>query len=175
MSRGQDARELRRRALERTRWRAERELHDHTLDAWRTPGRRRALVTAWLATVAAAVAWTWSGSPPWSALVVFPALLAVSWRLRRVVRGLADLPEEWLGPGLTARRNRVYWLSYVTLISLLLNVLVAAWIASEHLGWSPRASHLEAFLWGFAGLSFALPSALLAWQDPLPAPPRAEP
>jgi hypothetical protein len=145
---------------------AERLLRDTRLDGWRTPGRRRGLVLATLAALATVSALAWFDRPV--ALLVAIAV-AVGWYvlLRRVVRGMADLPDAFVDERVRAMRNERYRYAYGILSAVVMLLLLAGYMATDasRLTWQPEARHLHAAFWWVLGLSLALPSMLVAWGE----------
>ncbi|MEL6185817.1 MAG: hypothetical protein AAFU79_14435 [Myxococcota bacterium] len=167
MSHQERARALRAEALDKIRDRAERELTDRSLDAWRSPGRRRWVVAGWLASVLVLVGLSWAGPTIAIAAALF-VVIGASWFLRRVVRGMADLPEELLDERMEAVRNRAYRWAYAMLVAVLSVVLVVAWLAADArlVDWQPSANVFQALMWLVVGLAMGLPSAVVAVTEP---------
>lgn len=145
---------------------AERLQRDTRLDAWRSPGRRRALVVAMLAALAGVAALAWTDRPV--ALLVGLAVAAGLYvLLRRVVRGMADLPDAFVDERVRVVRNERYRSAYQVLSAVAVVVLLAGYMATDasRLAWQPEARHLHAAFWSVLGLSLALPSMLMAWSE----------
>jgi hypothetical protein len=145
---------------------AERLQRDTRLDAWRTPGRRRALVLATLAVLAAVAALAWFDRSV-ALLVALAVAARVYVQLRRVVRGMADLPDAFVDERVRAMRNERYRHAYQVLSAVVMVLLLAGYIATDasRLAWQPEARHLHAAFWAVLGLSLALPSMLVAWSE----------
>lgn len=145
---------------------ADRLQRDTRLDAWRTPGRRRALVLATLVVLVAVAALAWFDRSV--ALLVALAVAARLYvQLRRVVRGMADLPDAFVDERVRAVRNERYRYAYQVLSALVMLLLLAGYMATDasRLAWQPEARHLHAAFWAVFGLSLALPSMLVAWSE----------
>ena len=152
--------------IDSLRERADRELNDERFAAWREPGRRRLLVGAWLLAVAVTTVAAWFDW--WAVLPLgMIAVLAAAFALRRVVRGMADLPDELLDERMTARRNRAYRLAYSTLAAVALLPPLALWLAADanRIDFTLEARHLGAVTWLTLGVALALPSAILALTE----------
>ena len=145
---------------------ANRLQRDTRLDAWRTPGRRRALVLATLAALAgvSVLAWLDRSVALLLAIAVAAGLYVL---LRRVVRGMADLPDAFVDERVRAMRNERYRYAYQVLSAVVMLVLLAGYLATDasRLTWQPEARHLHAAFWLVLGLSLALPSMLVAWGE----------
>ena len=145
---------------------AERLQRDTRLDAWRTLPRRRLLVVAMLAVLAAIVtlAWLDLGVPM---LIALALALSVFLFLRRVVRGMADLPDELVDERVRAVRNERYRVAFQAVSGVTAFLLLAGYIAadSSRLAWQPEARHLHAGFWWLIVSSLALPTMLVAWNE----------
>lgn len=145
---------------------ADRLLRDTRLDPWRTPGRRRALVVATLVGLAAIAACAWFDLSL-AFLVALAFGVGAYVLLRRVVRGMADLPDAFVDERVRAMRNDRYRIAYQVLSAVVMLVLLAAYLATDasRLAWQPEARHVHAAFWAVLGLSLALPSMLVAWHE----------
>ena len=148
------------------RERAERELNDERFAPWRRPGRRRLLVGAWLAAVAVTTVGAWFD---WWAVLPLGLIvtLGVAFLLRRVVRGMADIPEELLDERMRTRRDRAYRVAYSILAAVALLPGMVLWLAADasRIGFSLEARHLGALMYLVLGVALALPSAILALTE----------
>ena len=145
---------------------AERLQRDTRLDAWRTPGRRRALVLAILAALAVVATLAWFDRSV-ALLIAISAAVGLYVLLRRVVRGMADLPDAFVDERVRAMRNERYRYAYQVLSAVVMVLLLAGYVATDaaRLTWQPEARHLHAAFWWVLGLSLALPSMLVAWNE----------
>ncbi len=145
---------------------AERLQRDTRLDAWRTPGRRRGLVLAGLAALAGVSALAWFDRSV-ALLVAIAVAVGLYVLLRRVVRGMADLPDAFVDERVRAMRNERYRTAYQLLSAVVMLLLLAGYLATDasRLTWQPEARHLHAAFWMVLGLSLALPSMLVAWGE----------
>jgi hypothetical protein len=87
--------------------------------------------------------------------------------LRRIVRGMADLPDRVIDERMAQVRNQTYRVAYLTLVSLTSLALLVVWIAADaaRFDFQLAAPNLHAMFWGFLFLAAVLPSALLAWTE----------
>lgn len=145
---------------------AERLQRDTRLDAWRTPGRRRGLVLASLGALAGVSALAWFDRSV-ALLVAIAVAVGLYVLLRRVVRGMADLPDAFVDERVRAMRNERYRTAYQLLSAVVMLLLLAGYLATDasRLTWQPEARHLHAAFWLVLGLSLALPSMLVAWGE----------
>ncbi len=145
---------------------AERLQRDTRLDAWRTPGRRRTLVLASLVALAGVSALAWFDRSV-ALLVAIAVAVGLYVLLRRVVRGMADLPDAFVDERVRAMRNERYRYAYQVLSAVVMLLLLAGYMATDasRLTWQPEARHLHAAFWMVLGLSLALPSMLVAWGE----------
>jgi uncharacterized membrane protein len=145
---------------------AERLQRDTRLDGWRTPARRRALVLATLAVLALVAALAWFDRSV-ALLVAIAVAAGLYVLLRRVVRGMADLPDAFVDERVRAMRNDRYRTAYQVLSAVVMLLLLAGYMATDasRLSWKPEAHHLHAAFWTVLGLSLALPSMLVAWSE----------
>lgn len=145
---------------------AERLQRDTRLDGWRTPARRRALVLATLAVLALVAALAWFDRSV-ALLVAIAVAAGLYVLLRRVVRGMADLPDAFVDERVRAMRNDRYRTAYQVLSAVVMLLLLAGYMATDasRLTWQPEAHHLHAAFWTVLGLSLALPSMLVAWSE----------
>ena len=145
---------------------AERLQRDTRLDAWRTLGRRRGLVLATLAALAAVAALAWLDRAV-ALLIAIAVAAGLYVLLRRVVRGMADLPDAFVDERVRAMRNERYRYAYQVLSAVVMLLLLAGYIATDasRLAWQPEARHLHAAFWTVLGISLALPSMLVAWGE----------
>lgn len=145
---------------------AERLQRDTRLDAWRTPSRRRGLVLASLAALAGVSALAWFDRSV-ALLVAIAVAVGLYVLLRRVVRGMADLPDAFVDERVRAMRNERYRTAYQLLSGAVMLLLLAGYMATDasRLTWQPEARHLHAAFWMVLGLSLALPSMLVAWGE----------
>ncbi len=145
---------------------AERLQRDTRLDAWRTPARRRGLVLATLAALAGISVLAWLDRSV--ALLVAIALgVGLYVLLRRVVRGMADLPDAFVDERVRTMRNERYRYAYQVLSGVVMLLLLAGYLATDasRMTWQPEARHVHAAFWMVLGLSLALPSMLVAWGE----------
>lgn len=141
---------------------AERELTDSRWDHLRTRRVRRGLVLAWLVTTALiAVAWP-AGAIAWVGLPGIAAWIVAFTLLRRSVRSLADLPEEFLDERQIAVRDRVYLHAYRIFSLGVLLLLFALAVVVDRYGLAYES--VSGAMWLAIGTSMGLPSAVLAWQ-----------
>jgi hypothetical protein len=145
---------------------ARRAQTDTSLDALRTPGRRRLVVLVCLALIAVAVATAWGGSAVWTLVALAPAIGAV-WLVRRLVRLMADLPDDLVDERVRAVRNQRYVEAYRLLSAITVAVLLVVFIGADavRIDWVLEARHVHAMFWLVMLMSFALPSMLLAWSE----------
>jgi len=108
---------------------AQRARTDTLLDALRSPGRRRLAALASLARILVAVAVAWSGSTVWTLVALVPAVGGV-WLVRRLVRSMADLPDELVGERVLTVRNERYVEAY-RILSAVTIVVLLAWSERE--------------------------------------------
>ena len=141
-------------------------IDDPRYDAWRSQGRRRALVSAAVLSIVITVAACLYGNP---LLLLLPIIASACcwWLLRKVVRGMADLPDEFVDERMRAVRNEHYLYAYRILSALMLVVVLAMYMASDagRLDWQPETAHVHALFWGLLLVSGMLPSMLLAWSQ----------
>ena len=145
---------------------AHRARTDTSLDALRSPGRRRLAALACLALILVAVAAAWSDSAIWTVVALVPAWGGV-WLVRRLVRLMADLPDELIDERVRAVRNERYLEAYRILSVVTIVVLLVGYIGTDapRIGWALEARHVHAMFWLVLFLSLALPSILLAWSE----------
>jgi hypothetical protein len=145
---------------------AHRARTDTSLDALRSPGRRRIAALASLALILVAAAVAWSGSAVWTLVALVPAVGGV-WLVRRLVRLMADLPDDLVDERVRAVRNERYVEAYRILSAVTVVILLVSYIGTDasRLAWQLEARHLHAMFWLVLLLSFALPSILLAWSE----------
>jgi hypothetical protein len=141
-------------------------LDDTRLDRWRTRARRRAIVLAALAAIGAVVAAAWFDRSI-ALLAALAVATLVTILLRRVVRGLADLPDAFVDERIRAMRNERYLSAYRILSGSLVAVLIVLYIAADgqRIGWDIAARHIHALFWSVFWVSLTLPSMLLAWNE----------
>lgn len=163
-----ETRELRREMVEKARPTAEQYLNDARYDWLRPLGRRRLLVVAAGAVIAALSLALWFDAPRVVSLILMAAGFGAYSLLKWSVRAMADLPEELIDERMNAVRNRQYRLAYSLLSSVTVVVLFSMWIATDasRIAWEPAARHLESLFWGFMFSSVCLPSMLVAWTEP---------
>ncbi|TVR85041.1 MAG: hypothetical protein EA416_17770 [Trueperaceae bacterium] len=145
---------------------AEGLLNDTRLDPWRSKRRRRAIVVAALAVFAAVATAAWFDRSV-ALLAALAVATLVTIALRRVVRGLADLPDAFVDERIRAMRNQRYLSAYRILSASLVAVLIVLYIAADgqRIGWDIAARHIHALFWSVFWVSFTLPSMLLAWNE----------
>lgn len=138
-----------------------KEMSDTRWDRLRTPVARRALVVLWVAaTLAIGIAWPIGVVGSW-ALVGLPVWIVVFYALRRSVRALADIPDEFLDERQVAVRDRVYLHAYRLFAAAVLILLFAlSIIVDRH---TLTYEDMSGAMWAALGLSLGLPSAVLAW------------
>ncbi|NGP52745.1 hypothetical protein [Thioalkalivibrio sp. XN8] len=141
-------------------------LNDTRFDGWRAARRRRLLVVAAALAIALTVAAAWYGNN----LLFLPALALAGgawWLLRQVVRGMADLPDEFVDERIRSVRNEHYLYAYRALSGLVALATLAMYLAADatRVGWQPGADQLHALFWGVLLLAGMLPSMLLAWSQ----------
>lgn len=152
--------------IDAIRDKADRELNDERFAAWRTPSRRRLVIAGWIATVGLTTVAAWFDWP-----LVLPiglvAALGFAFLLRRIVRGMADLPDELLDERMLARRNQAYRMAYSGLAVVALIPAVALWLAADAtaIDFELEARHLGALTYLVLGIALALPSAILAMTE----------
>ena len=139
---------------------------DTSLDALRPLGRRRLVVLACLFLIAIAVGAAWGGSAIWTLVALAPAIAGV-WLVRRVVRLMADLPDELVDERVRTVRNQRYVEAYRLLSAVMVAVLLVVYIGADapRIDWVLEARHVHAMFWLVMLMSFALPSMLLAWSE----------
>ncbi len=141
-------------------------LFDSRYDSWRSAGRRRVLVIASVL----AIVFTCIASVTDNPILLLPTLGVAGgcwWVLRKVVRGMADLPDDFIDERIQAVRNEHYLYAYRILCGVLCLVLIAFYMAADarQIQWQPGANHLHALFWGTLLSSAMLPSMLLAWTQ----------
>lgn len=140
----------------------EKELTDTTWDRLRNRPARRALVVAWLVvTVVTAVAWP-AGLVGYVGLPAVAVWIAAYYVLRRSVRTLADMPDEYLDERQIAVRDRVYLHAYRIFALGVLLTLFAVTVAVDR--YEMGYEGLSGVMWFAIGISMGLPSAVLAWN-----------
>ena len=141
-------------------------LDDPRYDAWRSQGRRRALVIGAVVSILATVAACLHDDP---VIVLLAIVIAAGcwWLLRKAVRGIADLPDEFVDERIRSVRNEHYLYAYRILSALTLVVVLAMYMAADagRFAWQPAANHVHALFWAVLLLSAMLPSMLLAWSQ----------
>lgn len=145
---------------------AQRLQSDTSLDALRSRGRRRLVVLASMVLIAAAVAAAWGGSTLWTLIALVPAIGSV-WLMRRLVRQMADLPDNLVDERVRSVRNQSYLDAYRLLSAIIVSVLLVVYLGADAplLDWALEARHVHAMFWLVMLMSFALPSMLLAWRE----------
>lgn len=145
---------------------ARRAMEDTRLDGLRTLARRRWLVLGWVLVTAASVAAILLDEP-----LVQLAAIAVGggavWLLRRVVRLVADLPDDFLDERQVATRDRVYRRAYSIVTSTVVAVVMVASIAwdAARIPFELAPVHLDALFWAVLLAALGTPSAVYAWTQ----------
>lgn len=120
------------------------------------------LVIGWLvATIVIAVAWP-AGLIGYVGLPAIAAWIAVFYFLRRSVRAMADLPDEYLDERQVAVRDRVYLHAYRIFSLGVLLALFAMAVLVDRYGLTYES--VSGMMWLAIGTSMGLPSAVLAWN-----------
>lgn len=141
-------------------------LEDTRYDRWRPTGRRRLLVLAATLSIILTCYTAWIGD----VFLLLPAIMVSGgcwWILRKVVRGMADLPDEFVDERIRAVRNEHYLYAYRLLSGGACLVVLLMFMAADarQLAWQVEARHLEALFWAVLLSSLMLPSMLLAWSQ----------
>jgi hypothetical protein len=141
-------------------------LDDPRYEAWRSQGRRRKLVVGAALSILATVAACIHDNP----VVVLLAIVVSAgcwWLLRKAVRGIADLPDEFVDERIRAVRNEHYLYAYRILSALVMTAVLVMYMAADgsRLAWQPGANHMHALFWAVLLSSAMLPSMLLAWSQ----------
>ena len=162
-----DSKAMRGEALDKVRHLADRSLNDTRLDSWRTPGRQRAIVIAAFLCVAATV---WATAQGWSIISLGLVLIdwGFVWLLRRLVRAMADLPEEFIDERMLQVRDRAYRHSYMAVVGGLAVITSVAMLVMDFTDelWVVNSDQMFAGLWGVLMIGMMLPSAIIAWTEP---------
>lgn len=147
---------------------ARRELHDQRFAFLRTLPRRRGLVVAVFALVAAYGVGMFADWPVLS-LAALLGYMAGLWALRTATRTIPDLPEELVDERMREVRGRTYRLAYIGAMAGL-SVYLVVYIANQVMakaGWlapmSADGLHDLSFVLLFSCL--ALPSSIYAWTE----------
>jgi hypothetical protein len=111
-------------------------------------------------TVVIAVAWP-AGLVGYVGLPAVAVWVAVFYFLRRSVRTMADLPDEYLDERQVAVRDRVYLHAYRFFSLGVLIVLFVMAVLVDRYGLTYES--VSGVMWLAIGTSMGLPSAVLAW------------
>jgi len=150
---------------------AETVMRDTRWDWMRTRRARRGIVALMIALLIA-MPIAWLTLPALAALGVIGLAAVVWWALRMSVRVVADLPDDYLDERQARVRDRAYldayrWFAGITLLAATVALIWFVVVSDDdlvvvELTWGGAM----AIFWTFEGLALALPSIVLALNEP---------